>query len=231
MKRLALLFVAITIGCGRTESAAPTSEPAKSRDEALVRVVNAAPLSSSLDVFAGDLVLFDGLAYKSVTPYRAVEGKRYDFALRPAGMTRAKPLSSNTEGLDKGHYYTAVAMPDSDHTPHLRVVNDSVDRPASGKARLRIIHAGEAAGKIDVKVAGSTDALFDDVDYQTITDYRDVSPVDGTIEAVGDDAKRPALVSLRTHLEAGRFYTIVILGHAGGEPGLEGFLIEDAISP
>ena len=109
----------------------------------------------TFDLFAGDLLLFDGLGFKTVTPYRAVDGKRYAFALRPAGMTQAKPLSSNTEDLKDGDFYTAIAMPGDGHGPHLRIVSDHLDSPASGKARLRVVHAGTDAGKIDVRAAGA----------------------------------------------------------------------------
>jgi hypothetical protein len=229
-----------TIGaaCDRTESSttpvtttspagtstAPAPAAAKHRDEALVRVVNAAPSSSNFDLFAGDLLLFDGLAFKSVTPYRAVDGHRYAFALRPAGMTQAKPLSSNTEGLENGHFYTAIAMPGDGHSPRLRVVNDPLQPPSAGKARLRIIHAGVDAGTVQIRSAGAKDNLFDGVEYQAVTEYRDVSPISGAIEIVRD----AVLTSFNTHLDAGRFYTIVILGSTGA---LEAFLIEDALTP
>ena len=39
--------------------------------------VHAVPSGSTFDLFAGDLLLFDGLGFKTVTPYRAVDGKRY----------------------------------------------------------------------------------------------------------------------------------------------------------
>jgi len=41
----------------------------------------------------------------------------------------------------------------------------------------------------------------------------------------------PVLASVAAHLEAGRFYTIVIVGSARSAPKLEAFLIEDALSP
>jgi hypothetical protein len=234
----------IAAACDRTESSnapvtttspagtstAPSSASARHRDEALVRVVNVAPSSTNFDLFAGDLLLFDGLAFKAVTPYRAVDGQRYAFALRPAGMTQAKPLSSNTEGLEDGGFYTAIAMPGDGQAPRLRVVNDRLDAPAPGKARLRIIHAGAEAGRLQVRAAGAADGLFDGVDYQSVTDYREVSPVSGAIELVGDDPSR-VLVSFNTRLDAGRSYTIVIVGHGKSAPGLEAFLIEDALSP
>lgn len=231
----------IAAGCDRTPNtnasitttspagttAAPSSDSAKHRDEALMRVVHAAPSRTNVDLFAGDLLLFDGLAFKTVTPYRAVDGQRYAFALRPAGMTEAKPLSTNTENLQDGAYYTAFAMPGDGQETNLRIVNDPLTRPAGGKARLRIVHAGMNAGTLDLRPAGSGDALFDDVDYQTVSDYRDVTPLNGAIQVVGGDAAA-VLATVNTHLEAGRFYTIVIVGTA---PQLEAFLIEDALAP
>ena len=237
-------FVAVAPACDRTESSstspvtsvtpsgsstAPSPAAAKHRDEALVRVVHAAPGGFQLDLFAGDLVLFDGLGFKSVTPYRAIDGKRYAFALRPAGMTQAKAISTNTEGLHDGSFYTAFAMPGDDgRSPTLRIVNDHLDTPANGKAQLRIVHAGVGAGELDVKGAGDT--LFEGVDYQSVTDYREVTPVNGLIEVIGNgDAS--VLSSFNTHLDAGRFYTILVIGSAKGTPKLEAFLVEDALAP
>lgn len=237
--------IATTV-CDRTESSnapvtsttpagsstAPSPAVAKHRDEAMVRIVHAAPAGAQLDLFAGDLALFDGLGFKSVTPYRALDGQRYAFALRPAGMTQAKPLSSNTEALHDGNFYTAVAMPGDGHTPSLRIIHDRLDPPASGKAQLRVIHAGLDAGEVDVRDTSANQTLIDGVDYQSVTDYHEVSPINGAIQIVGNNADSSrVLVSLNAHLEAGRFYTIVIVGSASASPKLEAFLIEDALSP
>jgi hypothetical protein len=240
----AAIISMIAAGCGRADttnapvtttspagtSAAPSSDSAKHRNEALLRVVHAAPSATNLDLFAGDLLLFDGLAFKAVTPYRAVDGQRYAFALRPAGMTEAKPLSSNTEALRDGDYYTAFAMPGDGPAPNLRVVNDRLVQPANGKARLRVVHAGVEAGKLDLRAAGAATPLFDDVDYQTVGDYRDVDPLNAAIQIVSGDAAT-VLATVNAHLEAGRFYTIVIVGHARSTPQLEAFLIEDKLTP
>jgi hypothetical protein len=236
----ALVFAA---ACDRTEtssakvttsspagsSTVPSSDAAKKRDNALVRVVHAVPSSTTFDLFAGDLLLFDGLGFKTVTPYRAVDGKRYAFALRPAGMTQAKPLSSNTEDLQDGDFYTAIAMPGDGHGPTLRVVSDHLDSPASGKARLRVVHAGTDAGKVDVKVDGAA-TLFESLDYQSVSDYRDVAPMNGQMQIVGA-GQSAAVAATTAHLEAGRFYTLVIVGSAAAPSKVEAFLIEDALTP
>ena len=239
----AVVFIAA--GCDRTEtssakittsspsgsSTVPSSDAARQRDNALVRVVHAVPSGTTFDLFAGDLLLFDALGFKTVTPYRAVDGKRYAFALRPAGMTQAKPLSSNTEDLKDGDFYTAIAMPGDGHGPLLRVVNDHLDSPASGKARLRVVHAGTDAGIIDIRAAGTSNVLFDDVEYQTVSDYKDVAPMNGQIEVVGAGPSAPIDATTTAHLEAGRFYTLVIVANSAAATKVEAFLIEDALSP
>src|SRR6188474_2336504 len=211
-------------------STVPSSDAAKQRDNALVRVVHAVPSGTTFDLFAGDLLLFDGLGFKTVTPYRAVDGKRYSFALRPAGMTQAKPLSSNTEDLKDGDFYTAIAMPGDGRGPLLRIVNDHLDSPASGKARLRIVHAGTDAGKIDVRSGDASATLFDNLEYQSVSDYRDVAPMNGQMQIVSAGRSAP-VATMTAHLEAGRFYTLVIVGNAAAPNKVEAFLIEDALTP
>ena len=195
-----------------------------------MRVVNAAPTSSNFDLYAGDLLFFDGLAFKAVTPYRAIDGKRYAFALRPAGMSQAAPLSSNTEDLKNGDFYTAFAMPGDGAAPNLRIVSDHLDQPASGKARLRVVHAAADAGHIELRGSGAAEPLFDDVDYRSVSAYKDVTPLNGVVEVRGGQ-QSPVLATVTAHLEAGRFYTLVIVGSARATPRVEAFLIEDALTP
>jgi len=209
-------------------STAPSSAAAKARDHALVRVVDAVPSGTNLDLFAGDLILFDGLAFKSVSAYRALDGDRYAFSLRPAGMPNARPLSSNTENLKDGAYYTAFAIPEDGHRPRLRIVEDDLSVPAEGKARLRVVHGGTGAGAIDLRASDSAAALFDTVDYQAVTGYKDVSTMTGAMQILVKGQPAPAVTVPNAHLEAGRYYTLVIVGSA---PKLEAFLIEDALTP
>ena len=240
-----LAVTLIAAGCDQTEtrtrsvttsspsgsSTVPSSADAKQRADAMVRVLQVGPAGSAFDLFAGDLLLFDGLGFKTVTPYRAVDGKRYAFQLRPAGMTQAKPLSSNTEDLKDGDFYTAIAMPGDGHGPLLRVVNDHLDSPSGSRARIRIVHAGTDAGLIDIRAAGSPSALFGAVDYQTVSDYKDVAPMNGQLEVVGAGRSAPVDATTNAHLEAGRFYTLVIVSNAAAPSRVEAFLIEDALSP
>jgi hypothetical protein len=220
---------AVTTTSPAGTSTAPSSAAAKTRDHALVRFVDAAPSEARLDLFAGDLMLFEGVTFKHVSPYRAVDGQRYAFALRPSGMPQTKPLSSNTEDVKDGSFYTAFAIPGDDRNPQLRIVNDHIDGSPADQARVRLVHAGVGAGQVDVRADGVSALLFDDVAYREVTGYRDVAPVDGAIEISNGQAA--VLATFKAHFEAGRYYTIVIVGSTRATPRLEAFLIEDALSP
>ena len=203
-----------------------------------MRVVHAIPNGSAMDVLAGDLVVFDGVNFKSVTSYRALDGKRYMFALRPAGMTNAKPLSSNTEALEDGKYYSVFALPGEGRSVHLRIVGDKLDQPADGKARLRLVHGGNGVGSVDVHASGTATALFENVAFRSVTDYQDVMPVNGKIEVRPAGAPSAVVILPNAHLEAGRFYTMVVVGTARSSAAstkadtpLEAFIIEDMLAP
>jgi hypothetical protein len=237
-----LICGALTTACEQAESrtaavttttpagsaTAPSAAAASSRDEALVRVVHAIPFASAMDVYAGDLLAFNGVGFKSVTTYRALDGKRYAFLLRPAGMTNAKPLATNTEGLEDGNYYSVFALPGDGRNAVLRIVADRLDRPANGKSRLRIVHAGDGLEAVDIHTSAAADALLPAVKFRDVTDYRDVEAFNGAIEV--RSGGRNALVLPNAHLEPGRFYTMVIVGRAAGSPPLEAFIIEDQLT-
>jgi hypothetical protein len=221
---------AVTTSSPAGTSTAPSANSAASRDEALVRAVHAIPNGPAMDLYAGDLLLFDAVNFKTVTSYRAVDGKRYAFALRPAGMTNARPLSLNTEGLDDGSYYTVFALPGEDRSAHLRVVSDKLDRPGDGKARLRVVHGGDGIGTVDVHAPGLVTPILDNVAFQAVTDYTDVAPIDGQVEVRADGASTAVVMLPNAHLEAGRFYTMMIVGSSSGSPALEAFIIEDRLT-
>lgn len=209
-------------------SAAPPAAQVEDRDNALVRVVHAVPAGASVDIYADDQRVFDSLDYKEVTAYREVPAERFSFAVRPAGAPQAPPLATNSEGLDDGRHYTVFAVPGDDSAATLRVVTDEQSLPAAGKARLRIVHAARDAGEIDLVAAGVKDPLFDGVDFQNVSNYAEIDPVAGTV-SVRPEGRTAALLTLRdVRFDAGKSYTVVVVGKVKGAPKLDAFVIEDA---
>ena len=217
----------VTTTTAAGQSAAPAAAAVEERDNALVRVVHAVPAGSTVDVWADDERVFDGLAYKAVTAYREVPGERFSFKVRPAGMAQAEPIATNSEGLDDGDHYTIFAVPGDNAGASLRVVKDDHSLPAAGKARLRVVHASSDAGEIDIYAAGRRDPLFDGVHFQSVSTYRDVDPVAGTV-TIRPEGEANAMLTLRdVRFDAGKTYTVVVVGRVKTSPKIDAFVIED----
>jgi len=211
------------------QSTAPQLAAAEQRKMALIRVVQAIPAGSTVDVFADDNKVFDALAYKTVTPYREIDGQRHTFHLRPAGMNQAAPLASSTEGMSVGSYYTVFATPGDGAAASLHVVSDTHSMPAAGKARVRLVHASSDAGQFDVYAVGRAKVLFDAVDFQAVTSHDEIDPFAGALELRPEGESNVMLSIPDVRLDAGKTYTIVVVGRVRTAPKLETFVIEDQV--
>lgn len=199
-------------------------------ETALVRFVHAAPAGAEMDLYADDTRAFEGIAFKTVTPYQPMDGQRYTMRLRRAGTAATvDPLASNSEGLDDGDYYTVFALPgDNQQSAILRVVQDDFSRPGDGKARVRVVNAAQGVDELDVYASGRDGDLFDGVDESTVTDYDEIDPWTGTLEIRAEDNTTQPLASIAaTSFEAGKVYTVIVVGQQRGTMRLEAFVIED----
>jgi hypothetical protein len=241
------------------QSSAPPAAVAEKRDTALVRVVHAIPAGASVDVYADDNPVFDKVNFKDVTPYKELDGQRYNFNIYRAGAavaagtrndprpegTRGKAdrsvargtagsgdqaLASNNEGLDDGDYYTIFALPGEDGNPAmLRVVEDRHERPSVDHARVRVVNAAADTSEIDIFAQGQPDGLLAGVDFQSVSDYDEVNPYSGALEVRTHNDVTPVTTLPNIRLEAGKSYTIVVVGSRRREPKLEAFVIEDVV--
>lgn len=209
-------------------STAPPSAEAERRDNALVRVVNAAPGVPAVDTLAGDNVAFSRVTYKAVTPYKELPDDRTTFRIRPAGKDApGEPMAENSEGLAGGKHYTVVVMPGAGKAAELRVFNDNLTPPAEGKTRVRVIHAAQDAGEISVYARGREDAIVRGVDFQSAPRYDEIEPLSGPLQIKSNrDGKDVVVASVPSaNFEAGKVYTVIVTGRPKGR--LEAITIED----
>jgi Domain of unknown function (DUF4397) len=238
-----VMAVSLTAACalesGRTESVttttdkgtsnAPSSKEAEKRDKALVRVVQALPNVEGVDAYVGDSKEFLNVSYKTVTPYKEVPDAQEQFAIKAAGHDSTQPLAQNREGIRGGDHYTAIAMPSTDGMATLRVVSDSLTPPPSGKASIRIVNASPEAGEVNVFMKDKGNAIFEGVNPQTVTFYKEVDPMTGTLEVRPQGKTNVLLAVPNATLEAGHIYTYVITGKVNGAPKLEAIKIDDRL--
>ena len=94
---------------------------------------------------------------------------------------------------------------------------------------MRVVNAAAAADEIDLFAQGSDDALVGGVDFQSISDYDEVDPRNGTLDIRLGGEDRPIASVANINLEAGKSYTVVVVGNQGRGSKLEAFVIEDVV--
>jgi len=199
---------------GTRERARETVPPATAVNKmASVRFIDADKVADEL--WFGDMKLFSDVEKNAVSKYKEAPAERHEFELMPAGSTpAAKPLAKNSEGLDAGKFYTVIAFNDSTkkEEPTLRVVNDDTSAPATGKAKVRIIHAAPGMEGIDVYASGRKDKLAGETRFTSSSNWQEVDPTDTSIEIRTTNDKEGIVRLPNFHLEADKLYTFVVMG-------------------
>lgn len=177
----------------------------------LVRMINALPGANGLSVTADNRSVFSGVDYRTVTQYQDVDETIARFRL--LGPGRDTTIATNNEILLDGSRYTVIALPDEGGGVRLRVLKD-VFEPDSGKARIRIVHAVQKLGGVDVMLAGRSDPLFVGVDQGDQAGFKDVTPGSTTITIRNNGGQ---LLRRQFKLEAGHAYTMVLTLSGNGD--------------
>jgi len=215
---------------------APAASEVAARKNALVRFVHAVPGLAPVDVFAGDGKAFDGVIYKYVTAYREMPSASAPFRLRLAGQEAAEPLAQATKSFGTGHHHTIIALPaggsgifSKGEGVELRFVADEFEPPAAGKARVRVVNASPDLGEVDVYATGRAVPLLKGAKSGAVTAYSEADAADAGIEVRRAGENITTLSVPTQKIEAGRLYTIFIVGGTKGTARLEAFVVEDQL--
>ncbi|HEX8720780.1 MAG TPA: DUF4397 domain-containing protein [Pyrinomonadaceae bacterium] len=245
----ALLLAALLAGCARmasekagpvmtktdagTTTALPAAEVA-ARNNALARFVHAVPGLAAIDLYAGDNKALEGVAYKSTSAYRELPAASAAYRLRLAGQAAGEPLAEETRGLAAGHHHTVVAVPalasgifSKEGGVELRFLADEFEAPAAGKAKVRVFNASPDIDEIDLYAAGRAEPLVKGAKFGASAAYADAEPAASGLELrrAGENITTLALPGVK--VEAGRLYTVFVVGGTKGASRLEAFVVED----
>ena len=217
----------VTTTTDKGSSTAPDARGAKQQDKALVRVIHAIPGTPAVDAYSGDTKIFPDVAYKSVTPYKELADNRQAFKVKPVGEDTNQPLAENSESFSGGKHYTLIAMPsNAKGETTLKVVNDDLVPPSSGKSRVRVINAAVGAGEVDVYSKVNQKNLFSGVNVESEVGYKEIDPMFSSLEIRPEEKGRPR-VTIPVNFESDKTYTIVLLGRG---PKLEAITVEDQLT-
>jgi hypothetical protein len=192
---LALLGVvalgATTTACGDDDD--PMGPP-PATGTATLRVVHASPDAPAVDIYAEGLAtpLFTDLAYGSATEYVEVDEGTYNIQIRAAGAPASEAPAFETGDLQlmDGDVITAVAaglLASQDAADRFRVLPlaEAFDMPASGYARVRVVHASPDAPTVDVDVGDDGSAEITGLARFANTGASGVDLPAGTLLSVG----------------------------------------------
>jgi hypothetical protein len=214
---------------GDEASSVPSSADAARRSDGFVRFVQAIPDVASVDVYANDMRIFSGAAYGTVTAFRELPDASYTFRIRGAGDDMAVPMAVGDEGVTAGRHYTVVAIRKSDSAKaRLVVFADELVPPAAGMAMLRLVNASPDAGELDLYTPGAEKPLFSDVDFEKATAYEQITAMVGQLDVRREDEKSSLILLPATSFEAGKVYTVIVLGWThGAKNGARAVVVED----
>ncbi len=121
-----------------------------------VRLLNASPGYSSLDLYVDDSKKCSSVAYGSVSGYADCDSGSFATALTSAGSSTELTTTSRTYSSDT--HYTVVAYGWSGSLKSV-MITENQDSADSGKMYFRVLNTATDAGSVDVYLTASTDDL------------------------------------------------------------------------
>jgi hypothetical protein len=199
---LLLCAILFSIGCGSSN--------------AHIRLANALPSQSSLDMLVDSKNIASAVLYGSASAYATVSSGSRHIQIEPTGTTDV--LVDQTTSLSSGTDTTVL-----DTNSGAVVLTDSNSTPASGDISIRAINASSTLGTADVYVVTSgtdittVNPTASNVAFPSATSYQAVAAGSYEVIFTQPGQKVPVISSSPTSFSAGQVRSVVGLdGQSGG---------------
>ena len=148
--------------------------------DALVRVIHTSPDTPPVDIYVDNTKAITGLGFGAASNYLPLPPGKHDFAVYAANASPASagPLFG-VKGADipADARLSVVALGLFAEIRTI-VVDDKTTAPASGRAKLRFVHAGTGIPAVDVATKGGP-VLFPNVAFGQPTAYQEIDAIPG----------------------------------------------------
>jgi hypothetical protein len=192
------LFLAV--GCGSSS--------------AHVRVLNAAPIQSSIDMLIDGKNIASSIPYGAASGYLTVSSGSRHLQIEPSGST---PFVDQTMSVSSGSYSTILSMASG-----ATVLTDDNSAPASGDVKVRVINASSNLGSADIYVVTSSTGLgasptFPSLGVSTASGYDSVAAGSYQVYFVTPGTSNVILSTSALSFSSGQVRTVAVLdGQTGG---------------
>lgn len=211
---VALLVIGGAVGGG-------TAQAAPAEGNGLLRLAHLSPDTPAVDVYVDAVadptagITLEGVAYGTVSDYQDVPPGAYTVSMRAAGDPPDTPPVLSTTVEISANSARTVAGVGLFADLGLEIIDDSLEMPPSGQARMRVLAAASNAETLDVTLADDT-TVATGLAFASTSDYVDV-PAGATTLEVSAGGEPPT--GLPVDLEAGAVYSVLVLDTPEG--GLE----------
>jgi hypothetical protein len=184
---------------------------AQGADQAQVRVAHLAPDAPNVDVYVnGDPVLTD-VPYTTVSEYLSLPAGTQQVTVYATGDTTSPVIDTPVELAAGGAYTVAAVGLVADGSLSAQVYEDDLRSPASGNAKVRVIHASPDAGPVDVVPRGGQ-ALVAGLTFPEASPYAQVPAGTYTLDVNAAGTNQTALTVPDATLASGGVYSAFAVG-------------------
>jgi hypothetical protein len=201
-----IALASFTIGCG-------------SSSNAKIRLVNATPDESSLDLLVDTKNVASGVGYGSASAYASVASGTRQLQIEPTGTTSV--LLETSPSVSSGSNLTLVSLNFSFNISSVLLTDDN-SAPTSGDFKLRILNASPGMGAQDVYVVtfgtdiSSVDPTFSGLGFGSAAAYSTLAAGDYEVFFTSPGQKSISLDSGKLTFSAGQIRTLLALNNPSG---------------
>lgn len=198
-------------------AAGGTAQAAEADGNGLLRLAHLSPDTPAVDVYVQAVadpaasITLEGVSYGTISDYQDVPPGAYTVSMREAGADPATPPVLSTTVDVGGSTARTVAGVGLFADLGLAIIDDALDTPPPGQARVRVLAGAANAESLDVGFADGS-VVADGLDFATTSDYVDV-PAGSTTLQVAPAGGEPT--ELPVDLAAGSVYSLVVLDDNG----------------
>jgi hypothetical protein len=202
-----LCLASLSIGCGSSSS-----------DSAKLRLVNANPDQSSLNLLVDTKSVASDVSYGAASSYMGVSATSHEVQVEPANSST--PIIDSTLTFSSGSDVSLISANYSYSVTSL-VLSDDNSAPPSGDFKLRIVNVSPGMGQQDIYVVtsgtdiGSSDPVFSSLGFGVASSYVTLSAGDYDVVFTPPGSKFINLTTSLT-LSAGQIRTVLALNNPVG---------------
>src|SRR5918993_223456 len=193
--------------------------------QAQVRVAHLAPDAPNVDVYVnGDPVLTD-VPYTTVSDYLSLPAGTQQVTVYATGDTTSPVIDTPVELAAGGAYTVAAVGLVADGSLTAQVYEDDLRSPASGNAKVRVVHASPDAGPVDVIPRGG-DPLVEGLAFPDASPYAEVPAGSYTLDVNAAGTGNAVLTVPDAALADGGVYSAFAVGTVYAD-SLQVLLVQD----